>query len=343
MLFRSKPARKRRDAGIHWKVDTNVSLADVGATLYDIVGAVPSETQQTEKFKVISLLPALQKPQQIWPVDRPILIESSWSAWRFDSEPRLALRMGHYLYIHDNETKLYNTLIDPYEIHPMKPSDPMWSKVNGESQQLFTDLGFSPWANLDSKTLVKDKFARSIFGPRANQQEAKHDWLAHLKQWPDDAEMAHWLAWVALESEDWEYLGDVGKIYNQSLWKYVGRFHQKLKRPRLNDKCDQLFNSKELPTSHRPSEGCDDQLFVALLKWVFAEGKPAELAAQEDFLRQYGQQAISREIQMANNFNGNIWDVRVLDNEWPSRTDFYLTLPNAKKQRVIAERRFGEF
>jgi arylsulfatase A-like enzyme len=119
-----KPVTKVRDEAIEWSIDSNVTLVDLGATFYDLIGASEGAFLERE-FQTNSLLSAIERPAVSWSKDRFILTESAWAQWRGVGSTRYALRQEHFFFLYDSDPKLFNTLIDRQEMSPLSHKDPL--------------------------------------------------------------------------------------------------------------------------------------------------------------------------------------------------------------------------
>ncbi|MBX9769684.1 MAG: sulfatase-like hydrolase/transferase, partial [Bdellovibrionales bacterium] len=127
-----KPARKPRDTPLIWKVDANVSLADIGAGILKLLGGgepeIPAEEGRQgapkKMFQVQSLDPIFLGSTVSFEGQRLIPIESAWADWRWGWNIRFALLNGENLYIHDKEPLIYNTLVDRDQSLPLNSEDP---------------------------------------------------------------------------------------------------------------------------------------------------------------------------------------------------------------------------
>jgi len=212
-----KPARKKRDLGIHWKIDKNVSLVDLGVTLFDLLsGEIPQPPNRS--FKVISLKKTLLKPVADWAEDRIIPLESGWHNNR-----RFAFRMNNYLLVYDNPLAIYNSLIDPNEQTPMSERDPLWGKISSKVSEHISKNDFTPWEVGKIQEIQKFNLGKLIWSNNLSESEEDSLFSFYLNKYPNDFEVAGWLAEKALWRENWVLLQSIGKKFNQSLWSYIAK------------------------------------------------------------------------------------------------------------------------
>ncbi|HND85423.1 MAG TPA: sulfatase-like hydrolase/transferase, partial [Pseudobdellovibrionaceae bacterium] len=145
-----KPPTKARDLDLNWSVDTNVSLVDVGRTLFDLFKltyAPPDE--ENEILHPRSLIGHLGLNSNKVRTEQPILIESDWGRWRIrnKSNTRYALLSGNYLYIHDSKPKLYNILTDKMQVNNIYYPQ---AKTMSTFLRIADQLDLPPWNNFPS-------------------------------------------------------------------------------------------------------------------------------------------------------------------------------------------------
>lgn len=153
--------------------DVNVSLADIGVTLFERVA--PKSLQMFEGEEVRSLADALKGPgehlEEWRKLDRAILSESAWGRWQLDSSLpiRLAIRKGPYLYIHDSaqsSSSLYNTLTDAFEVSPLPRRNAKTMELKESFSSLASSLGYKEFPGVTSQQLLEERWARAFFSRR---------------------------------------------------------------------------------------------------------------------------------------------------------------------------------
>lgn len=136
-----KPSRKKSDDSMNWKIDRNVSLADVGATILKRFTNKMPELNFADLPRV-DLSQSFTSAEPDWSESRLILTESAWDNWKNNREIRYSLRSDQYLFIWDQSPKLFNTLIDRFESSET-PLDGAHSK---EANIFFVFMKANPWA-----------------------------------------------------------------------------------------------------------------------------------------------------------------------------------------------------
>lgn len=149
-----KPQTKKRDAGIHWKIDRNVSLVDVGATLFELLGK-SKERSESALFSVESLLSEVKNSSERVEVNRFFLIESSWPSWMKLGSSRFGARIGHTLYLHDKKATFYNSLLDRAEVSPIEIFDDFADQQRKQFTHLLSSEGFEKFSPIQGEFRIQ--------------------------------------------------------------------------------------------------------------------------------------------------------------------------------------------
>ncbi|MFN7825587.1 MAG: sulfatase-like hydrolase/transferase [Pseudobdellovibrionaceae bacterium] len=110
-----KPPSKPRDESIHWSIDENFSLVDVGFTLSNFFKV---NLPQLVDFKKISFQSFMTSAQSSGQEQRWIATENAWMNWIYQTGVRRTLRREHMVYLADRKGIIYNSLLDRFEVAP---------------------------------------------------------------------------------------------------------------------------------------------------------------------------------------------------------------------------------
>lgn len=333
-----KPARKARDGNFNWKIDTNVSLTDVGATLYDLIGA-PRTRKETSAE---SLKEALESPQPSWPPDRIIVTESAWAEWRGMGPIRASIRQGPYLFIYDENALLFNTLTDNLELNPL----PFWNPKARELKARFSDYlqakGFVPWPLPPRNTIEKKALARDLWRDREPRSETIASLKSLSKRFTEDTVLRDWRARWALRSADWHDLKEVAEgPEKNSLWDYVARRNLAEKAGVPTGPCFDFLKVPTVLANPQLDKNCRVEGMSELLAWTNETTDEAgRLRAMEQFLRFYMAKTLANRIAEQNQVSGMSWDT-VAMSDAPHMTDLMLALPEFRKYRSVVRARIA--
>lgn len=321
-----KPAQKARDLGLNWKIDKNVSLVDLGATLYDLLDAdIPSPTSRL--LDVVSLKKILTSPDTYWNADRPILIESGWPLWHEIGLSRMGIRKGNHFIKYDKEIKLYNTLIDRNELYPIGDKDPLWKKLTKEAEIIFKQLNFMPFEMQDDKLLEKIQLAKKLFFDKKPSKKTIYqvEELTKKRFW--DEQISLWLANYFLKSKNWREFKKVSNTLNKPLWTYVANKNlgKVSKAPQKN--CGVVFNLNSQNFVRPSPQTCDDELLLKAVEWILEKESYAKALKFENFWRDYSYHLIDNKIGEYNYLNDLQWDVNESLPTGPLLVDVFLALP----------------
>ncbi|WP_374077397.1 sulfatase-like hydrolase/transferase [Bdellovibrio bacteriovorus] len=329
-LFIKPSQKKKRDEAIHWKVDQNVSLVDVGRTLFELLGESIVDNGNPS-FPTHSLLDVLKNPNTSGADDRPMLIESGWAMWRKAGPLRTAGISNHVLYINDEKPLLYNTLVDRFEVNPLPLLQESILPTTQRLQGLMHKNQFPSFPPLESEWLAKLSipFARWM---RVDQESLLlRDLKRLMASQPRSLDLLNWTAQIALNQKDWDTLKNLGTRNKVSVWQYVGERNLNSKNPKTNDACFYLL-SGVLETEQL--KNCGDPLFLEFIDWVRAEERGLSKEAQRKrFERSFKNYMLDQQIQRTNIAAGLIWDTSRDNIFAPSRTELALSLPEFAKLR----------
>lgn len=327
-----KPSQKRkRDEAIHWKIDENVSLVDLGRTLFEFLGesVVDSSSPFLPSHSLIDLL---KNPNSSWSEDRPILMESGWALWRKVGPLRTAAIAGHVLYINDSKPLLYNTLLDRFESNPLPLLQESILPTTQKIQSLISKNQFPSFAGLDRELIAKMgvPYARWM---RIDQEAAL---LRDLKKLTashsQSADLQNWTAQIALNQKDWETLLQLGKKHEVAMWRLVAEKNLNMGNSKFSDPCLQLLTIADLEAANLKM--CPDPLFLELVDWIRAEDRGLVKETQRKrFERSFRNYMLDQYIQRSNIAAGLIWDTSRENIFAPSRAELTLHLPEYGKMR----------
>lgn len=327
-----KPSQKRkRDEAIHWKIDQNISLVDVGRTLFELLGESVVDNNSAS-FPAYSLIDLLKNPNSSWSEDRPLLMESSWAQWRKAGPLRTGVIAGHVLYINDESPRLYNTLLDRFESNPLPLLQESILPTTQKIQSLMLKNQFPSFIPLNKEWTSK----LSIPYSRWMRNDQEPSLLKDLKKLtfanPQSIDLPNWTAQIALNLKEWDTLKQLGTKYNVPLWQFVAEKNLNIKDARINDSCLLLLASQNLETESLKT--CADPLFLELVDWIRAEDRGLSKEVQRKrFERSFKNYMLDQYIQRANIAAGLIWDTSKDNLFAPSRTEIVLHLREYSKIR----------
>ena len=320
-----KPKRKKRDKGLQWKVDQNVTLADVGQTLFDYLETTPSKASQ---YNTLSLRPVLESLENSLPEKRMIPIESAWASWRDVGIPRLSIRMNQYLYIFDKRVRFYNTIYDRLERSQIDLKDPLALDSLAEIEGFVSSLPYKRWRPYSETLREKLLLSRKYFSENPNHKELART-LKHLslhRSWDD--QVWGWRARLNLKTQDWDDLLKIGKAQGKAHWAFVAL--KNLKNDNLAEPELPLTGCAEYliePKSKISPQSCLDSTFRKFLSWA-SESDPVKVERKKErFLRHYRWVQLEQLTYGLNYRSGLTWSTDTQDLSMPSWTELALALP----------------
>lgn len=331
-----KPSRKKRDGNFNWKIDANVSLTDVGATLYDLIGARPS----SHRISAESLKEALTSPQPNWPPDRMIVTESAWGEWRGIGPVRASIRQGPYLYIFDEEDMVFNTLTDNLELNPLPRHDKVTKELKARYSNYLRSKGFIPWRTPSRRELERSLLARELWRDREPTIETIQRLKALSVEFEDDEILLGWRAIWALRLGDWNDLKEAGDgAIERPLWEYVARRNLAEKAVVPSGPCFEFLKAPRALANPQLDKNCRVDGLAELLTWANETSNEASrIRAMDQFIRFYTSKTLANRIAEQNQVGGFRWDTVAMANE-PDIIDLLLALPEFRRYRSIVRAR----
>ncbi|MBX3041355.1 MAG: sulfatase-like hydrolase/transferase [Bdellovibrionaceae bacterium] len=318
-----KPAQRPRDTGISWTVDRNVSLADLGRTLLEMMDS-PIKTEKADEFPVHSVLPGLKGAQLDWPESRPVLFESGWGAWQNLSGIRAGALKEQELVILDYPPVAYNTLTDRFETMPLPQG-----KMDSALVSALKRKNYRPWSPLSS-SLQKTFAVSSLNWLSPARAAALHKDLTVLAREPfAHPRILRWAAQSALDQKDWPLLKTLGKKTNKADWIAVAERNMG-KKSDPDDLCLRLFLRTN--PSHEDIKKCPDEMLLSLFDWTQAKRKNEKNkeTARRRFMKAWEGAQIDLRILKANAAVGLLWLPMTAEEGVPSRTALAMALPESR-------------
>jgi hypothetical protein len=315
-----KPVRKERDPVQQWTIDKNVSLVDVGWTLFTMMGGDPKPPKWSQ-IQPVSMAMALNTPGAGWSEHRLILSESAWPGWVDAGGTRWAIRQNQFLYIHDRRPEIYNTLTDRLESMKVGATDPLWNSLNQDVISFVNEASLEPWNNLESLWVDQVGLARTLWGPTTETTD-RAAIIKNLGKGPDRGPWQQWGARLALQEDRWADLDELGQKAHEELWSYVGKSNLGARALVPKEPCFKIF-----VTGLKGNIGdCKDDTAVALWDWMKADTDEARASTKDKFLKMYLNSWVAGQIGVLNYLNDIRWDVSPGIPSGPSLVELVLAL-----------------
>lgn len=338
-LLMIKPARKKREGPFNWKIDANVSLVDLGVTLYELIGVPLARSRDLRPVAPVSLNTVLKGPEPDWPEEREILSESAWTSWRGLGGIRAALRKGPFLYFFDEHDRLFNTLTDSFEVLPLPRKEDLPASTRSSMARFLQSLGYSAWKPVSPLEVDKTALGRELWRARKPDAETVAAFRKLVKRFPDDPELRGWQALFALKQNDWKDLkAAAGKLDSQPVWAYVAAKNLGEKAVLPADPCLAFLAPG---SQRRVGRECEKPGVRDLVDWsneTLPEGDRTR--SMEAFMRFYLQQTLENRVAEYNEVAGRTWDTPV-EVRSPELIDLLLSLPEMRKVRAVVRARLA--
>ncbi len=317
-----KPPQKIRDSTLNWTIDRNVSLVDVGATLFEIIGGTPPVSNGN--FPTYSLSRSLYKIEALPPLERPILMESGWASWHKRGGLRAAVVSHQDYVVYDQKPKYFNLLTDRMEVNAL-PVNPTEKEKIQKTAEILLTLGYEPFQL--SEKIDRDKFSIPYLTwvDPLQVENLKTSLYKAYQRNNHDEELQNWLSSLALETKDLNLLKTMAAHSKNSPLTSTLKMEAD---PDLKTKDPcwslQAASSEELSSL----KSCPDSLFRDLMTWIKADNKDSSKEILKNrFAKSYQNSLVDRKILKTNMALCEIWDVRPDLILYPTYTDLFLSRP----------------
>lgn len=326
-----KPARPPRDLGLHWKVDFNVNLVDVGRTLFDFLD-LHWEEPKKRLSSSLSLLPSLKEPGAQTDNKRFLIVEAAWPSWKRLGNIRYAVVYQNYLFFYDENPKIFNTLTDQLEHNELFKKDVELQKNLALFEPFLLEIGAKPWTSLPThyvrmfQSLTKDSF---IY---LSQLDYQKDILNYQNMY--DNFFDRFALW-SIKKKNWKLLEEIGKKTENSFYQQMSLYLRK-QGPRPKDECLDLLNKS---IQRESLSTCNDNIFLNFVNWLRFEGGDYRSKVFDKMIREWRLLQIDRKVSEFNNINGQVWMTRTKDVFKPTYFDFALEFSEFSFLKDILNRR----
>jgi hypothetical protein len=343
-----KPSRSKgvtSNSASNWKIDANVSLVDLGATLFDFID--PKGRRPISRFNVVSLKNVLQSPDPDWSMDREIVSESAWPEWRKFAGIRAAVRKGSLLFIYDQRNLLFDTLSDNLETTPIPWGDLTYNAERVKMANYLDSFSYQPWAiAADSQSkqwIVRTELGRDLWRSTEPPRETRNRLRILSELGNASAWLMGWRARIDIRSADWQDLLFISANKNllkheslngldRQLWKYVADKNLGRKSDFPEGPCVGFLRPGT--SRHLPKE-CADELARDLAQATDdGASESSRSQAFESLAKRYSKLLLIERVAELNYATALKWDTsfEVLDN--PNLVDLLLALPEFKKLKA---------
>lgn len=322
-LFYKIPSKDSAETTQNWSIHKAVTLADVGKTLFDILKA-PENPEAHSHFKTTSLNQFIYLNQNF---KRPLLIESGWPKWHNLSEIRTAFFIEPYLFINDEDPKIYNTLVDKLELYPLLMTDLRDSAIKNQFIQILqSEPELKPWPPIKDTVYKKIKISNELF----NSSNYEEFLLKNQSQFKKeiDSSIKSSLISTLIKINDDSLFFKYEKLLNWDELKEVNQ-KKKNKNYEFTNHCLKLTIAKNYSTPN--IKKCNDEPLLLFLSWHFDKKDSSFL----NFMSEYRFLKVSEFTQLTNQTLNLVWNIPIRTQN-TNLVDLVMTLPEfiESKNRV---------
>ena len=328
-----KPPRKEYDEPSNWTYDSNVSLVDVGATVFDLIDRfAPSENAP---YKVQSLNSIFKGPNtKSFDERKWILSSSAWCGQQgIGCGTRIGLRESPLFFLFDQNRKLYNTLLDNFETSPLPSGDSRFSKTV-EYENFARERGLQPWVGLAKNLATKVQLGKLLWNVRGPSKEAINQLKRLSDNYKNDAQLSGWRALLALRRGDWEELKAAARTTKED-WIFVADANLNEKSKANPSACLKHATNLLSRKKSKAPRDCDNQELLRLYDLISENGDDQDRQrAFENFAKIYLERMIDLRVAEQNLVVDADWDVSLDQPSQPTIVDLVLSLPDARRFRI---------
>lgn len=213
-----KPLKGREEIPHQWKVDSHITLHDLGITLEDIFN-VKSINHHLGPFKGISLLPLINGKSDPVFNGRPIMIESNWAP---KSNPRYSIRDDQWLVVFDKKPLLYNTLTDRNEMNRVSLKDSSYQLNVNYLESLFGESPPSRYEKPEIRISDEFRFTQILI---ENEGRPIDSYLNEIKSYVENNPKSDLIQWLLidqlLKQKQWPLIEEFNKLWQDSMVNQV--------------------------------------------------------------------------------------------------------------------------
>ncbi len=320
-----KPAyEESQSVHSHRTFDAPVSVADVGRTIFEILGQGLRKKNASETlFPVFSLKQNLESTSAPWPGQRVIPIESGWMFGHELGEIRSAAVLNHELILFDGSPKLYNTLTDRWESRPYVFNNYSEKPIASTLRKL-SEAGYKPWRWPASVPQEIFRIPQELWWNPVNETKL----LERINQITS--------ATTPLNPLDlWGALFSLQKKQSKKLGKFIKRLHYPEWSSEFNP-CYQLIDRKD--ANFTDKKKCSSKIFLLWLDWTKSEKKTGPDLMKTALFKALAQQEIQRRIQKINWGLNLIWNDYELSIPQINELDWVMSKTENTRDRALFSR-----
>ncbi len=321
--------------------DSEVSLVDLGTTLFDLLGEKP-EVPSEPFIKSISFKDLLKERVPADRNKRIIISESAWAKWRNLGEIRYSARANNLLIINDKSLRVFDTREDSGELVNLGSS-----ALHKESflniRDFFISHQFASFDPLKREQRAKFQIAQELWRGTHPSNELLLRLAGLSEKKPLDMQILNWKAIWDLRLDRWKQLRSSGVKASNPIWKFVAGRNLKEKLEIPVDPCLNLIKDYSGGRTNLNIRDCRSEDFSDLITWLDdSQMLSVRQRAMESFLRLHTDKILLDRISELNFLTGMNWDVSLSFPKEPSISDLILALPENRKFRQVLNRRIAE-
>lgn len=327
--FRFKPAHKKRDKGMKWKLDYNVSLADIGKTIFGLLG---SEIEVKHNlFPRLALYPEQSELQN----ERSILVESSWLKWHRDGPTFKAIIKGNDLLTYESEFKFYNILLDQRALHPYSSESREGRRMRASFEDEMKFINPKKNAVIDSNFIQEVKIANKFLNESKEEQSLARQMLNHLIEVKSVSldSLNNWQARLAFRDRDWVWLKEISVASKNLFWETFSKIQLEEEVKLERQACASMLIAQKANKSLMNK--CDNILLVRLFNYHFEKNKELKSKKLHLFKSMYKYRIMQSKINRVNQLKMRIFSNKITYDQDLLDVQMYLYINKRLKRQIV--------
>jgi hypothetical protein len=327
-----KPPQSLSVSSKEWKIDSNVSLIDVGATLYSIFKK--SNVISSAETSAIDLQKTFTENYFI-PSERILLIESYWPKWVGLGEPRYALRMQEWMMLLDQTAPIYNSVSDREELSSIDTNDAAVVGFQLRAREFIETNDLKSWIRPSESLISEISFwEKALIDPAFENKEYRSELLKNFFATFENPNYSFPIANFLIRDAHWSQINTYNQFWNNSLLTDFIKINSGQPQMGVFDPCLNFYLHKMLD----PKRKCIDSDVLSFVSLITSSED--NNASFDKFVSNYRWHYAKRNLRMLDyEFGGTLLGFSDKQ-ESIGLVDVLLALPKYKKISLKLEKRF---
>lgn len=335
-----KSPSRNADEGKEQTVDARVSLADVGETLFDLIGRAKPPPMSAKKVESFSLRPLIEGKKVTYFENRMIPQVAAWADWRDQGSQVASARQGNYLFINSKTPQFFNTLIDRFETNAISVNDPLWRTVAVELQKFLIDLEYLPATEIQQNYYELSDLEDQLFSIHNSLVDKAEEGAIELSPSLKRNKIAlNWVVGSLVQKNKWVELLEFAKANNYRALEILSAQHLNKTLSFAPKGCEAALLWRKKDYRKLSVQECSDSIFISLVDWILRQNGDPGSGILDNFALFQGQVLWKDWLSKKNARLGFVLDISIVPSPRPSLSEIYLLLPRNQRFKKLVDQR----